>query len=109
MTPDPLRNTDVDWDTFAGRGDPEQAYRLYRVCPGETTPELVATCGSPEGLGVAIVTLGREGEFKDCALGVLHVEGEPGERWLLKPWRAMPKEVSAAGRVLAGARKRTSP
>jgi hypothetical protein len=106
MAPERYVTADVGWDTFAGRGDPEQQYRLYRVCPGETTPELVATCGSPEALGVAIVTLGREQMFKDCALGVLHVEGEPGERWLQTPWRAMPKEVSAAGRVLARARKK---
>lgn len=97
--------TDLDWDTFSGRGDPEQAYRLYRVCPGETTPELLATCGSPEALGVAICTLGAEGEFLDCAAGVLHTEGEPGKRWLLKPWRAMPKEASMAGKVLRSARK----
>ena len=98
---------DVEWDTFAGRDDPEQQYRVYRVCPGETTPELMVTCGTPEALGVALVTLGREGEWKDCAIGVLHVLGEPGQRWLLKPWRAMPKEVSAAGRVLASARKKS--
>jgi hypothetical protein len=99
--------TDVDWDTFAGRGDPEQRYRLYRVCPGETTPELIATCASESAVGVALCTLGREQELTDCALGVLDTMGEKGQRWILRPWRAMPKEVSAAGRVLASARKRS--
>ena len=95
----------LSWDDFAGRGDPRQRYRLYRVCPGETTPELVCTVGSEEAIGVALCTLGREDEWKDCALGVLDTEGEKGQQWILKPWRAMPKEVSAAGRVLASARK----
>ena len=98
---------DVEWDTFTGRHDPEQQYRLYRVCPGETTPELVATCATPDALGVALVTLGREGEWTDCAVGVLHVAGEPGERWLLRPWRAMPREVSHAASVLARSKKAT--
>jgi hypothetical protein len=87
---------DLDWDSFAG-----QRFRLYRVCPGETTPELVMTCGTPEALGLALVTGGREGQWTDCAIGVLDVMGEKGERWILKPWRAMPKEVSHAASVLA--------
>lgn len=85
--------------------DPAQRFRLYRVCQGETTKELVATCASSEALGVALVTLGREGEFLDCAVGILDTAGEVGEKWILKPWRALPREVSAAASVLARSKK----
>jgi hypothetical protein len=110
MEANPSRNAGSDWDTFAGRGDPEQRYRLYRVCPGETTPELIATCASEEAVGVALCLLGREQELVDCALGVLDTgeNVEKGQRWILKPWRAMPKEVSHAASVLARSKKSVS-
>jgi len=95
---------DLDWDAFSGRGDPEQAYRVYRVCPGDTRPELVATCASPEAVGVALCTFGAEGEFDDCPIGILWTEGEVGKKWLVRPWRASPKNISDAGRVLRSAR-----
>lgn len=95
----------LSWDEFAGRGDPRQRYRLYRVCPGETTPELICTTGTEEGVGLALCTLGREGELTDCAVGVLDTEGEKGQQWILRPWRAMPKEVSHAASVLARSKR----
>jgi cytochrome c553 len=33
--------------------------------------DLVATVSSPEAVGVALVTLAREGEFEECPLGLL--------------------------------------
>ena len=99
----PLRNTDTEYD-------PAERFRVYTVCQGETTRDLIATCATPEALGVAIVTLGREGEFLDCALGILDTDPEAvvGQKWILKPWRAMPKDVSAAASVLAQSKTRTS-
>jgi hypothetical protein len=74
-------------------------------CRGEgRTRQEVATCGTPEALGVAIVTLGREGEFDDCPVGVLDSEGETGRKWLVSPWLPSPRNVSDAGRVLAKSR-----
>ncbi len=107
--------------------DPEQ-YRLYRLCPcvecngtGKSLPglpdpapvrceicrgegrtlDLVATCGSPEAVGVALVTLTGEGEWDECPFGLMHrPEGETG-KWLLKPWGPSARNVSDAGRTLA--------
>lgn len=99
----------IDWDDVSGRNDPAQRMRIYRLCPGETEPELVATCGSEAAVGVALCTLGREGEFDvdegDCSIGILDTEGETGRKWLIRPWLASPKNVSDAGRVLRLARK----
>lgn len=112
--------------------DPER-FRLYRLCPcGEcagrgkmpsTEPgnqnievkckscrgegrslALVATCGSPEAVGVALVTLGREGEWQDCQLGVLDSAGAKNEKWLVVPWQASARNVRDAARTLAHAR-----
>ncbi len=93
----------LDWDVVAPRR-PEERFRIYRLCPGETDPELVATCASAEAVGVALVTLGREGEFDpmsgDCAVGILDTEGETGRKWIIKPWLASPSNLTAAGKVL---------
>ena len=110
-----------------GRGDPDQRYRLYRLCPcdacngfgklyagGLTTKaekwnrcsecrgegrtlQLVATCGTPQSLGVALVELAQEGEFDECPIGIL----EDGGSWLIKPWLPSPRNVSDAARTLA--------
>jgi len=63
---------------------------------------------------VALVTLGREGEWTDadgtpCPLGLLDTEGEKGKKWLVLPWRPSPRNVSDAGRVLGSARKKVTP
>ncbi len=75
-------------------------------CRGEgRTRELVGTCSTPEALGVLLVTLGREGEWEGCPLGCLDTQGEPGEKWIFKPWTPSARNVSDAGRVLANSKK----
>ena len=97
--------------TCAGRGKvwtDETPGDLVRcpACRGEgRTRELVATCGTPEALGVALTTLGKEGEFQDCPIGILHRLGQPGEKWLVRPWLPSARNVSDAGRTLRQARK----
>jgi len=94
----------LSWELVSGRDDPAQRFRIYcRDHAGELT--LIATCGTPEAVGVAIITLGREHEFEDCALGILDVLGEKGQRWILRPWEASAKNISDAGRTLRTARK----
>ena len=73
-------------------------------CRGEgRVRELVAECDTPEAVGVALVTLGREGEWAECPLGVLDTQGEVGKKWLVSPWLPSPRNVSDAGRVLRSA------
>lgn len=75
-------------------------------CRGEgRTRELVATCATPEALGVALVTLGREHEWDECPIGVLDTMGEPGEKWIVRPWLPSARNLSDAGRQLQTARK----
>jgi len=76
-------------------------------CRGEGKERhVLAAAPDAEGLGVALVTLGREGELEECAVGVLDVLGEPGAKWILKPWLPSPRNVSDAGRTLATARRK---
>lgn len=89
--------------------DIRKAESLRRRCPdcrgeGRVRQEL-ATCESPEAVGVALVTLGREGEWEGCAFGCLDRGGEVGEKWLVKMWLPSPRNVSDAGRVLARSKK----
>lgn len=120
----------ADWESISGRDDPGQRFQIRRlclceacsgsgrdgqarcpVCRGEgRTLDLVATAGTPEAVGAALVQLGREGEFEDCPLGLIDVLGEKGQKWLVRPWSASPREESDAGRVLgkASARKRAA-
>lgn len=80
--------------------------RRCGACRGEgRTRDLIATCGTPEALGVAIVTLAREGEWEGCPIGILDTLGEPGEKWLVRPWLPSARNISDAGRTLAKARK----
>jgi hypothetical protein len=75
-------------------------------CRGEgRTRDLVATATDEQAVGVAIVTLAREGEFTDCPFGLLDTLGETGQKWLILPWGASPRNVSDAGRVLANSKK----
>jgi len=77
-------------------------------CRGEgRTTELVATCATPEAVGVALVTLGREHEWDECPVGILDTEGETGEKWLVRPWLPSARNVSAAGRTLARSKGKT--
>jgi hypothetical protein len=108
--------------------DPErearERYRLYRLCPcadcdglgkvyavkwarckscrGEGRAlELLATCATPEAVGVTIVTLAREHELDECPIGLLDRMPEPGDpKWLVLPWLPSPRNVSDAGRLL---------
>ncbi len=113
-------------DTMEGPED----YRLYSLCPCEIcrgtgklptvqsaterckacrgegrTLTLVATCGSKEAVGTALVTLAAEGHWDgDCPFGLMHrTEGEKG-RWILKPWQASARNVSDAGKLLRAQR-----
>lgn len=99
---------DLPWEEVSGREDPRQRYRIYRLCPGDTEPQLLATCETEGDVGMAICTLGRDGEFDpdegDCSIGILDTQGETGRKWLVKPWLASPKNVSDAGKVLRTAR-----
>ena len=104
----------LSWELVSGREDvdgepdPRQRYRIYRLCPGEVEPDLVATCESEAAVGVALCTMGREGEFEpeagDCAIGILDTQGEVGQKWIVRPWLASPKNASDAGKVLRRAR-----
>ncbi len=76
-------------------------------CRGEgRSRELVATATDAQSLGVALVTLGREGEWEGCPIGILDTLGETGQKWLVRPWSASPRNVSDAGRVLATSKKK---
>lgn len=88
----------LDWEFVSGREDangdpdPRQRYRIYRLCPGEEDPDLMATCANEGAVGLALCTMAREGEFEpdngDCAIGVLDTMGEVGKKWLIRPWLA---------------------
>lgn len=79
---------DLDWEEISGRNDERQRFRLYKV-GRDGSPELVATTATPEGVGVAIVTLGREGEWENTCVGVLDSMGEVGQKWLSNPFAPM--------------------
>jgi hypothetical protein len=124
----------VSWEEHAGEDprtgeqDPEQRMKLYRLCDCPTCKgtgkspkkaakgarcsecrgegklrELIATC-SEESLGATILRLGREGEWADCAFGLLDTMGEVNEKWLVRPWLPSARNVSDAGRTLRRAR-----
>ena len=80
-------------------------------CRGEgRIREEVASCETPEAVGVALVTLAREGEWTDCPFGLLDREGETGKRWLVLPWPSTARTVRAAASELGkqSARKRSA-
>jgi hypothetical protein len=79
-----------------------------KECRGEGRAlDLVATCGTPEAVGVALITLGLEGEWDECPIGIMHrPEGENG-RWIVKPWLPSARNVSDAGRTLARSKNTT--
>jgi hypothetical protein len=89
----------------------ETAFGAVEKCPdcrgeGRVRQE-IATCESPEAVGVALVTLAREGEWDECPFGLLDSEGEKGKKWLVTPWLPSARNVSDAARTLAKS-KRTS-
>ncbi len=127
--PAPVRVRSDRWNHTAERQDPDQRFFVYLLCDcdvcdasgkvdGERCPDcrgegrtqdLRATCATEQAVGVTICTLGREGELDDCPCGILDTQGEPGQKWILKPWRASPREVSDAGRVLAKSKGKGKP
>jgi hypothetical protein len=77
-------------------------------CRGEgRTRDLVATASDAESLGVALVTLAREGEWEGCPIGILDTQGETGQKWLVRPWLPSARNVSDAGRTLARSKGKT--
>ena len=97
-------------------------------CRGEgRTRDLIATAGSPEAVGVAIVTLAREGEWEGCPIGILdtlppcpncEMDGwlddplpecpscsgtgiKQRGTWLVRPWTPSARNVTDAARTLA--------
>ena len=79
-------------------------------CRGEgRTQQEIATAGTPEALGVAIVTLAREGEWEGCPIGIRDDLGETGQRWLVRPYMPSAREVSQAARVLAKSKTKEKP
>lgn len=102
-----------DCPTCEGKGKaifwPEQGPNTVRCsdCRGEgRIRQEVATCESPEAVGVALVTLAREGEWEDCPLGLLDRDGEKGKKWLVLPWMPSARNVRDAARTLARSKTR---
>jgi hypothetical protein len=127
----PLRNTSPDFD-------PRERFVLYRLCDCPTcgakgqvnerdaegemierrrcsdcrgegrVRQEVATCETPEAVGVAIVTLGREDEWAECPFGLLERgAGKDGAgHWIILPWLPSPRNVTDAARTLAKSKKR---
>lgn len=80
--PEPM----FEWDDLAPRR-PEERFRIYKHTIDEPL-QLIATCASPEAVGVALCTLAAEGEFDRAAVGVLDTNGsddKPGF-WVVNPW-----------------------
>jgi len=77
----------ITTDEIAPR-TPQERYRLFRVANGGP-PEIVATVATPEAIGAALLTLGREGEFDDYCLGIQDTFGDPSRKgeWVIKPWQ----------------------
>jgi hypothetical protein len=64
----------------------EHRFRIYRLADEE--PVCIATAPDESSVGLAIVTIAREGQFANCNFGLLDTHGtdeKPGE-WLIKPW-----------------------
>lgn len=87
----PTATMALDSDEIAPRTERER-FRIYRVRNGGD-PEIVATVSSPEAIGVALCTLGTEGEFDDTCVGVMDSMSRFDGRkwvgkWLVKPWQS---------------------
>jgi DnaJ-class molecular chaperone len=123
----------------AGRGKvhhhPDAKPYRCEDCRGEgRVRQELATCATPEAVGVALVTLAREGEFEECPVGILDTEPaceECGGRavyyaehrvcnvcmgsgikstgtWLITPWLPSARNVTDAARTLAKSKKSVS-
>lgn len=82
-----------------------------RECRGEgKVRQELATAETPEAVGLALVTLAREGEWTDaagqpCAFGLLDREGEKYKKWLVLPWTPSPRNVRDAAKLLRSKRQ----
>lgn len=67
---------------------PDERYGLYVIRTGVL--QLIATCSSPEAVGVALCLLASEGEFEGTeGFGVLDSHGEPAPgEWLVNPFNS---------------------
>jgi biotin operon repressor len=70
--------------------DAVHRYRIYRMV--YDVLDLVATASTPEDVGVAIITLGMEGEFDHSCAGILDTHGTDAAKgtWVLDPWDTTP-------------------
>lgn len=68
----------------------EHRYRIYRMIYDEL--DLVATATTPEDVGVALITLGSEGEFEHSCAGILDTHGTEASKgtWVLNPFDTSP-------------------
>jgi hypothetical protein len=103
-----------DCPTCGGKGKEADfggdGYRRCLDCRGEgRVRQELATCESPEAVGVALVTLAREGEWNECPFGLLDSEGEKGQKWLITPWLPSARNVSDAARTLAKSKRTSTP
>lgn len=117
---------------LTGRGDPQQRFRIYRLCVCFACLGVGKTMDRPKGKQVKPVGPNRcpecrgEGKTLDlvatcetpqdvgCAIIQLAQEGEfedcpigileDGGSWLVKPWMPSPRNVADAARVLAKAK-----
>lgn len=79
------RKQDRRYDDYVPRGEGPERYRLYRLRAGDL--QLLATTGTSQGIGLALVTLHEEGEFAggDDSIGILDTATDPGH-WITNPW-----------------------
>lgn len=70
--------------------DKKNRYRIYKQA--FDVLELVATAATDEEVGVKLVKLGLEGEFKESCVGLLDTHGKASEKgtWVLDPFDAVP-------------------
>lgn len=118
-------------DCLTGRGDPQQRFRIYRLClcsechgAGKTMkrphagmapvgPNRCPECRG-EGRTLQLVATSGNAEGIGTAIFQLAHEGEleecpigileDGGGWLVSPWLPSPRNVSDAGRTLADIR-----
>lgn len=78
------KDRDRRYDEIVPRGEGDHRYRIYALRVGEL--ELVASAPTPQGMGVALVTMHAEDEFGiDDSVGVLDTIEDPGH-WVVSPF-----------------------
>lgn len=79
----------VPGDSYAPR-DLFNRYRLYKVVYDKL--QLLGTAPTPDDVGMAVVTLGLEGEFSGGSFGLLDTHGTEEETgtWVVNPWDTTP-------------------